>query len=306
MKGSDPRKRSKAGLSTLRRHREKMMPWSYPLFGAIFGGVLVMALFFLGFAPLWVMLACPPLMFFVYLVWDKKTDPINDRWGAGARGEARVGAELEKLHREGFHVFHDWDRGMGNVDHFAVGPQGVFAVETKAWSGEITAEDGRLKRNDKFVYGNKPISQAMGNAFAVRELIGESYGEAPFVVPVLSFSRAEVRCYSSVRKVEVASIGALTRVIMDRRTKYTPAEVTAISKALEEKLGVSPAASPGLPPERPTAAKRVLDRISSLSNSAIVLVSLGSVFALSLLFPAQSAEFLDLTAQLYRLLTEIP
>ena len=127
------RRRTKAGLSTLRQHRKKMLPYSYPLFGALLAVALVTVLFFLGVAPLWAMLASIPLMLFTYRLWDKKTDPIYNRWGEGARGEARVGAELEKLYKEGFHVFHDWDKGRGNVDHFAIGPQGVFAIETKAW-----------------------------------------------------------------------------------------------------------------------------------------------------------------------------
>lgn len=182
-----------------------------------------------GLAPWWAVAASPPLMLVAYRVWDKKTDPINDSWGEGARGEARVGAELEKLHREGFHIFHDWDKGWGNVDHFAVGPQGVFAVETKAWTGEITAEGGRLKRNGRVVYENGPVKQAMGNAFAVRKLVGESYGTEPFVVPVLCFSKAELRCYDAISKVEVTNIGTLARVIMDRRVRYSASEVDAIS-----------------------------------------------------------------------------
>lgn len=155
-----------------------MMPWSYVLLGVIFAAVLVMVLSLLGIVPFWAMFLCVPLMLVMWRVWEKKTDPINATWGEGARGEFRVGAELEKLYQEGFHVFHDWDKGRGNVDHFAVGPQGVFAVGTKAWTGEITAKNGRLMKNDRFVYENRPISQAMGNAFAVRELVGESYGTA--------------------------------------------------------------------------------------------------------------------------------
>ena len=117
------RHRTKAGLSTLRQHQKRMLPYSYPLFGFLLAAALVTVLFFLGVAPLWAMLACIPLMLFTYRLWDKKTGPIYNRWGEGARGEARVGAELEKLHKEGFRVFHDWDKGQSNVDHFAIGPQ---------------------------------------------------------------------------------------------------------------------------------------------------------------------------------------
>lgn len=279
------------------------MPWSYFLLGILLAATLVLVLFFLGLVPFWATFACLPVMLVTYRVWDKKTGPVNNRWGERARGEARVGAELEKLYREGFHVFHDWDRGRGNVDHVAVGPQGVFAVETKAWSGEISAEGGRLKRNGWFVYENKPVTQAMGNAFAVRALIGETYGTEPFVVPILCFSRAEVLCYGPVSKVEVTSIGALARVVMERRVRYSGSEVAGISQALEQKLGVAPAVRPGVPPEEPTRAKKALDAIFGLSDSTIVLFALGVVFAISLI-PEKSSKFLLGVSYLYRMLSE--
>jgi hypothetical protein len=304
MNDTEPRRRSKAGLSTLRQHRKRMLPWSYPLFGALLAAALVTVLFLLGLAPLWAMLACLALVLAAYRLWDKKTDAIYNRWGVGARAERLVGAELEKLHREGFYVFHDWEVSRGNVDHFAVGPQGVFAVETKSWTGEITAEGGRLKKDGRFVYENAPIVQAMRNAFAVRRLVGESHGTEPFVVPVLCFSRAEVRCYRPVSKVEVVGVGALARVIMDRRVRYSASEVAAIAEALEERLGVGPAARPGLPPEEPTRTEKVLDKAIGLSGSATVLLSLGVVFALSLVFPAQSSKLLLGVAYLYHLLSE--
>ena len=144
----------------------------------------------------------------------------------------------------------------------------------------------------------------MSNAFAVRKLVGESYGTEPFVVPVLCFSRAEVRYYRLVSKVEVTSTGALARVIMDRKARYSATEVAAMSEALEEKLGVGPAVRPGLPPAEPTKTKRVLDKVFGLSDSATVLLSFGVIFTLSLVFPAQSSEALIGLAYLYHLLSE--
>ncbi len=93
-----------------------------------------------GYLPLWVSIALLPTILIVWFFFERLTDPIDASWGEGARGEFQVGEELERLHKEGFYIFHDWYSGKGNVDHFAVGPQGVFAVETKAWKGEITAE----------------------------------------------------------------------------------------------------------------------------------------------------------------------
>ena len=103
-------RRSRARLSTWRRHRKEMLgPWSY----ALLASFVSVELFFVGIVPLWVMAAFIPAMFVTYLVWNRKTDPVNSTWGEGARGEFRVGAEFERLHKHSFHVFHDWDSGRG-------------------------------------------------------------------------------------------------------------------------------------------------------------------------------------------------
>ncbi len=89
---------------------------------------------------------------------NKRTDSIDARSGVGARAETEVGQDLEKLHKDGFYVFHDWlPEGRGNVDHFVVGPQGVFAIEGKGWTGEITCKDGELLKNGRPIMGKNRI-----------------------------------------------------------------------------------------------------------------------------------------------------
>lgn len=104
----------------------------------------------------------------VYFMSNKSMDRINETWGDGARGEFAVGKELERLHNEGFYVFHDWDSGRGNVDHFAVGTRGVFVVETKALRDEVTCEDGKLLQNGRPIPGKDIVKQTMAEAMAVK------------------------------------------------------------------------------------------------------------------------------------------
>jgi hypothetical protein len=55
----------------------------------------------------------------------------------GFDGERYVGEELNQLMRQGYRVYHDflvdWKPGerVFNIDHIAVGPEGIFAIETK-------------------------------------------------------------------------------------------------------------------------------------------------------------------------------
>jgi hypothetical protein len=61
-------------------------------------------------------------------------------WSQGAEGEEVVGAILEGLAADGWHVIHDVSFGRGNIDHVVVGPGGLFTVETKSSRGRIPVE----------------------------------------------------------------------------------------------------------------------------------------------------------------------
>jgi Nuclease-related domain len=96
------------------------------------------------------------------------------RWRRGAEGEEAVGAILEGLAADGWHVLHDVTFGRGNIDHIAIGPGGVFTVETKSHGGKIPVDQ----------LDPKMLSQA----YAEKKTLEERTGiEAR---PLLVFSRA--------------------------------------------------------------------------------------------------------------------
>lgn len=64
-----------------------------------------------------------------------------DNWAVGAAGERQTEKALRPLERVGWHLVHDLDRpGAGNVDHVAIGPGGVYVLDSKAWRGVITVD----------------------------------------------------------------------------------------------------------------------------------------------------------------------
>jgi hypothetical protein len=68
-------------------------------------------------------------------------------WARGARGERRTARQLRRLTRYGWVVFHDLAiPGSGaNADHLAVGPGGIFLLDSKNWRGRLTfTPDGTL------------------------------------------------------------------------------------------------------------------------------------------------------------------
>jgi hypothetical protein len=158
---------------------------------------------------------------------------------------------LERLYKKGFYVFRDWDSGRSNVDHFVIGPQGIFVVETKASTSEISGESGKLLRNGKPIPGKDVTRQAMAEAMIVRNLLRSSSGTEAFVHPVLCFSSATLSSYGPINNVEITNLGSLNRFIMTQRERYSPEEIKAIARLPEKRLEISPVAGSDRPPERP-------------------------------------------------------
>jgi Nuclease-related domain len=65
--------------------------------------------------------------------------PLVDQHDRGAAGEEHVGGLLNDLSRS-WRVLHDVSFGRGDVDHIAIGPPGVFVVETKSHPGPIKVD----------------------------------------------------------------------------------------------------------------------------------------------------------------------
>ncbi|HEY2631622.1 MAG TPA: nuclease-related domain-containing protein [Solirubrobacteraceae bacterium] len=63
--------------------------------------------------------------------------PLVDRHDRGATGEEQVGALLDEMRGEGWRVIHDASFAHGNIDHIAIGPPGLFTVETKSHPGPV-------------------------------------------------------------------------------------------------------------------------------------------------------------------------
>lgn len=114
----------------------------------------------------------------------------------GFLGEWSVAETLEPLAHEGWRVFHDFvitDRDKPfNIDHIAVGPTGVFAIETKARSKQAADNFGNNEAQvdfDRvnFTDGRRlcPMKQANSNAATLRDWLQSKGVEIPFVEPVV-------------------------------------------------------------------------------------------------------------------------
>ena len=112
----------------------------------------------------------------------------------GLDAELAVGQELNTLMFEGFRVFHDFPAENFNIDHIAVGPAGVFAVETKGrpkpikGRGKVDAKvfsDGDVLRFPDW-NESEPLEQAKWQAKWLAKWLSSAVGQSVSVKPVLA------------------------------------------------------------------------------------------------------------------------
>lgn len=112
----------------------------------------------------------------------------------GLECELAVGEELTQLMLLGCRVFHDFPGENFNIDHVIIGPNGVFAVETK---GRAKPDKGRGKEDVRVVYNGKslqfpgwtetePIVQAKRQAQWLANWLKDVVGQPVPVKPALA------------------------------------------------------------------------------------------------------------------------
>jgi hypothetical protein len=177
---------------------------------------------------IWTLLFLGPLV--LYVARRPLLDLMNP-WLKGWTGEREVARVLAPLTSVGYEVLHDVDLGSGNVDHVVVGPTGIYAIETKAWSGRFyLGAGGRLMRSG--VGAEKLRTQAVGAAMRVSRRLA-SCGIEQFVTAVIVVTRSSLpKGAISLRSAYVVEARALPTWINGRVRKLHAMDVERIRDAL--------------------------------------------------------------------------
>jgi hypothetical protein len=112
----------------------------------------------------------------------------------GLRGEQAVAEVIYELGDWGFRAFHDFPGGKDwNIDHVAVGPRGVFLIETKArrrrksrngQAEHVIVYDGDTLRFP-YCIDRKAVPQAQQNAKWLSNYLTKKTGEPVDVKPIV-------------------------------------------------------------------------------------------------------------------------
>ena len=146
-----------------------------------------------------------------------------ERYEQGAHGERATGAILDELRQHGWAVFHDvrWPgRPRANIDHVAVGPPGVFVIDSKNWSGRIDVADQTFRRDGR--RQDKVVASAGDAALAVAALVGPE--ACASTRSVLCFVRDEP-LFGWCHDVMVCSTGNLHEILLSRPAVLTVDQV---------------------------------------------------------------------------------
>lgn len=147
-------------------------------------------------------------------------------WRMGAAGEEAIGARLEKLSDYGWRVLHSVPVGENgsDIDHLAVGPGGVWTINTKNHRGKKIWVAPRQIRVDGHTVPYLRNSEFEANR--VRKILSLHLGWEPFVRAALVFLTGTLVPDVTI-KGRPENVDILDRMDVGRHLKREPVRMTA-------------------------------------------------------------------------------
>jgi hypothetical protein len=140
-------------------------------------------------------------------------------WATGGDGERLTARLLEPLAAQGFVILHDRKipRTVANIDHIAIGPTGVWVIETKNYTGRVAVRSGELRLNGRRRQGVR--------AQVEREVAAVATAAAPVEVRgIVVVHRAEFPWFGTL---QVGQVPVVPPRELPRRIAKGPATLTA-------------------------------------------------------------------------------
>ena len=127
-------------------------------------------------------------------------------------------------------------RGGGDIDHIVLGPNGVFAVETKNWRGKISCNGDLWQRRGRRIVGSQS-EQAKKNAAKIRHEL-EGSGKISFSVwvdAVVIFTKSHTDLQTHNSTVPILRLHQLPKYITTHKNHnhaYTDHELESIGNEI--------------------------------------------------------------------------
>jgi hypothetical protein len=124
--------------------------------------------------------------------WGLRFKPSPDAvaWRQGAAGERRTARLLAPLERHGWAILHDLavPGSTANIDHLALGPGGVFVIDSKQYRGRL-----QLDAVGKLWHGRHPLAPTLGAVSWEADQTAQALPDPGVaVVPIVAVHGAQV------------------------------------------------------------------------------------------------------------------
>ena len=176
---------------------------------------------------------------FVKVVTELPTDVLS--WERGAQGERATADRLTALEAAGFISFHNrWVAGLkGDIDHIAVGPPGIFVIETKFTKVKLEVIRDRLFLGDHNQQGwiEQVTREAMAVQIALRDVLDPLHRT---VAPVLCVHGSGPGIGRTVAGVQVVSGPRLVTALASGPSVLADEDVQRLAEAIDERLSRHP------------------------------------------------------------------
>jgi hypothetical protein len=170
-------------------------------------------------------------------------------YNLGYFGERVVAEALEPLRAEGWRIFHDVPAQVGkmkfNVDHVAIGPSGIFGIETKS-RRKGHARPGR--KDYEVFYDGKMLSwpwtdempahgvqNALDRAKWLEDWLVTATGETIRVNPVLTFPEWYVKETGVDPRLRVVATSWLPSVLKARTGVLTAKQIDLLARQVDQR-----------------------------------------------------------------------
>ncbi|MEB3102162.1 nuclease-related domain-containing protein [Ferviditalea candida] len=156
---------------------------------------------------------------------------------AGISGEKAVAHQLKFLGSE-YKILNSKMICSGGscqqFDHVVVGPNGIFHIETKYWSGQIAFTETGIERDGGRGTKNDPTAQMYRHEYILKELVREN-GLAGDVVGILCFAHPGCELIGSSPAFATVKLDRLVHFLKTHRAKKTLSdeEIRKILRVIE-------------------------------------------------------------------------
>jgi hypothetical protein len=160
-------------------------------------------------------------------------------YGAGWAGEKEVVKLLGSKLNDDYVLLNDLylRGGGGDIDHIVLGPSGVFVLETKNWSGEITCNGDEWRRSGRGDYKGSPSRQVKRNVATIRKIVDTVPALRSlniWVEGIVVFTNNHATLHINNPTALIVKLAQLPSQITSRQSqaRYSPSQLETIGKEI--------------------------------------------------------------------------